>query len=101
MHLKFTKIFTNPALLIATGFGVGFLPIAPGTWGSILGIGIFLLLSGFDLSLISIILIIIFIILLSYFATEKALKEFKQDDPGEIVIDEVIGIMLLLILARK
>ena len=31
------------ALAIAT-FGVGFIPIAPGTWGSLVGVGIYLLL---------------------------------------------------------
>ena len=97
LPLKFTKIFTNPALMIATGFGIGFLPIAPGTWGSILGIVIFLLLFSFNLSLIVVSSIIIIIILLSFFATEKALKEFDEHDPDEIVIDEAIAMILLLI----
>ena len=34
------------ALAIAT-FGVGFLPLAPGTWGSLVGVGIYLLLRYF------------------------------------------------------
>jgi phosphatidylglycerophosphatase A len=38
MKIKFNEIFSNPSLLLATGFGIGLIPVAPGTFGSILGI---------------------------------------------------------------
>ena len=34
------------AKFIATGFGIGYVPLAPGTAGSLLGVGYWLLLSG-------------------------------------------------------
>ena len=30
----------HPAVFLATGFGVGLLPRAPGTWGSLLAVGL-------------------------------------------------------------
>ncbi|SVB73764.1 uncharacterized protein METZ01_LOCUS226618, partial [marine metagenome] len=34
MKIRLKKVFSNPSLFLATGFGIGLLPIAPGTFGS-------------------------------------------------------------------
>jgi len=34
------RLLKDPWVLLCTGFGVGFLPRVPGTWGSLLGIGL-------------------------------------------------------------
>lgn len=85
------------ALSIAT-FGVGYLPLMPGTFGSLVGVGLFLLVfaatgASFALVLFSI-LIVTFAGIWAAFRTE-ALEGRK--DPGIVVVDEVAGQMIALL----
>ena len=95
--MKLKEIFSSPSLSLATGFGIGLLPIAPGTYGSILGVALFLALAHLYLPLFWLILIILILYFVSYFAVQSALKIIKKPDPGEIVIDEILGMMLVMI----
>jgi phosphatidylglycerophosphatase A len=86
------------ARLVASGFGTGFSPAAPGTAGSalalLLGWGL-LLLPGAALSLA-----ILAATLAGLWAIGAA-REEEEDDPGWIVIDEVAGQWVALLgLAR-
>jgi len=89
------------ALAIAT-FGVGFIPIAPGTWGSLVGVGIYLLLRtkalgeffGFEFTLI---LIIQAISLAGIWAASRTERITGRKDPGKVVVDEVAGQLVSLI----
>lgn len=94
--MKLKEIFSNPSLCLVTGFGIGLLPIAPGTYGSILGMALFLALAHLYLSLFWLILIVLMLYFVSYFAVQSALKIIEKPDPGEIVIDEVLGMMLVM-----
>ena len=77
--------------LVATFFFVGYLPFAPGTFGSMAGLGLFLLLrENFNL-LIGVTVLIMF---LGFALSKKAARIFNRRDPGQIVIDEVAGIFL-------
>lgn len=92
-------------------FGVGYLPIAPGTWGSAVAIGIFLLIRWASLHAtqcagecygwrkevaeawredISLVLLLLFI-LLGIWAAGRAVKLFGDKDPSRVVVDEVMG----------
>ncbi|SVD20598.1 uncharacterized protein METZ01_LOCUS373452 [marine metagenome] len=101
MKIKLKEIFSNPSLCLATGFGIGLLPIAPGTYGSILGMVLFLILAHLYLPLSWLILFIFILYFISYFAVQSALKIIKKPDPGEIVIDEVLGMMLVMIVVPQ
>ena len=85
------------ALSIAT-FGVGYLPLIPGTFGSLVGVGIFLLLFAATSAPFAVVLVAILIITFSgiwaAFRTE-ALEGRK--DPGKVVVDEVAGQMIALL----
>jgi len=89
------------ALAIAT-FGVGFIPIAPGTWGSLVGVGIYLLLRtkalgeflGFEFTLV---LTIQLITLLGIWAASRTERITGRKDPGKVVVDEVAGQLVSLI----
>ena len=96
MKIKLHEVFSNPSLFLATGFGIGLLPIAPGTFGSILGIILFLAIAHLYFSVLWLSLIILIFYLVSYLAVQSALKIIKRSDPGEIVIDEVLGMMLVM-----
>ena len=81
------------ALAIAT-CGVGYLPLAPGTFGSLVGVGIFWLLVRVNP------LVIVVAILAVTFAGIWAGSRIEQlsgrKDPGKVVVDEVAGQMIAL-----
>ena len=79
-------------MVLATGFFAGHIPVAPGTFGSIVGLPFCFLLSKIKLS-IAIPFILIFIFF-AIWISSKAEKILKQNDPGCIVIDEMAGIMV-------
>jgi phosphatidylglycerophosphatase A len=82
------------ALAIAT-FGVGYLPIAPGTWGSLVGLGIFLLLrfslKGNPPFLIALLFAIVLITVAGIWAASQTERLSGRKDPGKVVVDEVAG----------
>ena len=88
------KLRERAVLFVATGFFVGNLPFAPGTFGSLIGLPLCFLLSRLDL-LKSLICILIFILFAMGIAS-AAEKIIKQRDPGQIVIDEIAGLMVTL-----
>ncbi len=96
MKIKLSEVFSNPSLFLVTGFGIGLMPIAPGTFGSMLGILLFLVLAHLNLSVSWLSLIILILYFFSYVAVQSTLKIIKRSDPGEIVIDEVLGMMLVM-----
>jgi phosphatidylglycerophosphatase A len=84
----------SSARILATAAGTGYLPIAPGTWGSALAVLIFVLFSPvgfwlFGLSLVA-------LCFLGIWAAELAERDFGRKDDGRIVIDEVVGQLLTL-----
>ena len=78
-----------------TLFGIGKLP-ASGTFGSIFALLIYFILQKYFNNL-TIIILLIFVTLYSLIFLNKTIKNFKQKDPKEIVIDEYIGQMIPLI----
>jgi len=96
MNIKLHEVFSSPSLFLATGFGLGLIPIAPGTFGSILGIVLFLVLAHLYLPIFWLSLIILILYFFSYLAIQSALRIIKKSDPGVIVIDEVLGVMLVM-----
>ena len=75
------------ALAIAT-CGVGYLPLMPGTFGSLVGVGIFLLLSRTAAGLVVSIVAITFA---GIWAGSRTEELAGRKDPGKIVVDEVAG----------
>lgn len=81
--------------LVATFFGVGRAPAAPGTFGSIAALPLGIALhwaGGFPLLVLGTALVAA----LGWWATAAYLAETGADDPGEVVIDEVAGQLLAL-----
>jgi phosphatidylglycerophosphatase A len=89
------KYRERAVLFLATGFFIGTIPFAPGTFGSIIGLPICFLISQLDIwpSVIYTILFILFAIWIAA-AAEKVLK---KKDAGEIVIDEIVGMVVTFV----
>ena len=81
------------ALSIAT-CGVGYLPLAPGTFGSLVGVGLFLLLV--RLNPLAIVVAILAVTLAGIWAGSRVERLSDRKDPGKVVVDEVAGQMIAL-----
>ena len=81
-------------MLIATGFYSGYLPKAPGTWGSLVGLLLFFLLH--TLSLPVYIVVVAGLFAAGSFAAGEAEKILDNRDPGVVVIDEIVGILIAM-----
>ncbi len=85
------------ASLVATCFGIGRIPVAPGTFGSLAGLGAFLLAGGlppaWQLGLLGA------SILLGWWAAGRHAEAVGRPDPNEVVVDEFCGMWLALALA--
>jgi phosphatidylglycerophosphatase A len=108
------KTFLDIFSLAFATFGVGYLPLAPGTWGSAVAIGIYLLVrwavwdsavcltacgwrtdsAGAWLGFSLIILFLIFT-LVGIWAAGRAAKVLGVKDPGKVVVDELMGQFLV------
>ena len=86
----------NPFHLLATLGGIGMVPIAPGTFGSIAAWLIFVYLSHF-ISMINMIILTILLCILSIWICNQASKNLKNKDHKSIVIDEFVGIWIALL----
>ena len=86
-------------LLVATGFGVGFSPIAPGTAGALLA-SLLWLMFHFLLPFSSLFYVTIALILLftwaGIWATDK-LEFYWGKDPSRVVVDEMVGVWIPLL----
>ena len=93
----------NIKKLILSCFGLGFLPVAPGTWGSLLALAVFLAVRYFwPAAIISVVILWIMIVLSSVFCllfAGEAEKLEDKKDPGWIVIDEFAGQSVALLSA--
>jgi phosphatidylglycerophosphatase A len=84
------------AAWLATWFGAGLLPKAPGTWGSLAALppGLLLLWLGGPMLLVAAIMVIS---VAGVWASERYAETVGHDDPGAVVIDEVAGQWLALL----
>ncbi len=76
------------AYTIATVFGIGYAPKAPGTFGTLPGVFFYFLLPNHFL--------ILGLFAAGWLATYFVLQDKEDPDPSFVVIDEVVGMMLTL-----
>lgn len=84
---------SRAAIFLATGAGAGYGPVAPGTWGSAVGVALYLPLSA--AGTVAYAAALALLLAAGIWAAERAERVFGKDD-GRIVIDEVVGQLLAL-----
>ncbi len=93
-----TERRAGPAIWIATAGGAGYFPIAPGTAGSVVGVAAVVGLGRLPLPHAAAIVVLAAASLALFgvgvWAAGESEKFFGRTDPGEVVIDEVVGQML-------
>ncbi len=86
-------------LILATGFGVGYSPLAPGTMGTLIAIPIYYFLSTIPSPIYETTLIAFFF--LSVWISENAEIFFGKKDDPRIVIDEMMGFLITMLWLPK
>ena len=92
--MKFPKL-NNPMHLLATCFGIGIVPFAPGTFGTLFGV---FLIYSISLSDLSITYFVISLIFFSWIICILVSKELDAHDHSAIVIDELAGYAIIYLL---
>jgi phosphatidylglycerophosphatase A len=103
--------------LAVTTFGVGYLPLMPGTYGSVVGVGIYVAVSWVDaiwdhhwapmrgftqpqstaFSVAFILIIFLLFTLLGVWASGRSTELLGNSDPSEAVVDEIIGQLIVFL----
>jgi phosphatidylglycerophosphatase A len=89
------RVFRGSALTLATAFGVGYIPIASGTFGSAAGLLLWAVLPA-AVTIQAVAIVLLFVA--GSWAGSVAERHFGRTDPGEVVVDEVMGMLLTLFL---
>lgn len=85
----------DPAVLLGTGFGLGLLPVAPGTWGSLGALPVaWAIVEAVGRTGLAVAGVAAFIV--GIWACEACVRKHGKEDPKELVIDEIAGQWLVL-----
>ncbi|MFA5389089.1 MAG: phosphatidylglycerophosphatase A [Candidatus Omnitrophota bacterium] len=79
--------------MIASVFYIGYLPVAPGTLGSMAGLILYYFIYRNTMLMTA---ITAAVIILGFMTAGKVEKMFEEKDPGEIVIDELGGMLITM-----
>jgi len=91
----------KPEILFLSFFGVGFLPKAPGTWGTLATLPFLYLLGLFNPPFFLFIPFLLILTAGSCFIAEHIQKTYEVHDPQWIVIDEVLGMSVTWLFSLK
>lgn len=94
------SISDRVAYALATGLGAGFAPVAPGTFGALEGVAIYLGIRALNLgessSLFVFVILNVVLFGVGVWASSRSCEMTGAEDPGSIVIDEVSGQLIAL-----
>jgi len=91
------NIWRNPIYFLAFGFGSGLLPKAPGTFGTLVAIPLYLLLS--QLALTWYLIVTLLGLVMGIYLCEVTSRALKVHDHSGIVWDEIIGFFITMVAA--
>jgi phosphatidylglycerophosphatase A len=83
------------ALALSTSLGIGYVPVAPGTFGSLAGLVLWWLLPA---SLTVHVAVIVVLFAAGSWSASVSEHHFGSTDPGPVVIDEVMGMLITLLM---
>ena len=88
----------NCRLLLASAFGLGLMPLAPGSFGALLGVGmhlaaVWLLPEKWQWAALAVCFVVVCAV--HFWLTSWAQKYWNNSDPGQFVLDEVAGYLVV------
>src|SRR5579863_4988914 len=93
------SLWQNPLHFIAFGFGAGAIPVAPGTFGTLMAIPFYLLLA--PLPLLAYITIVVLITIGSILLSHRVAEEIQVHDHPGMCLDEIVGYLVTMIAAPQ
>ncbi|MBT5032066.1 MAG: phosphatidylglycerophosphatase A [Proteobacteria bacterium] len=84
----------NPVHFFALGFGGGLLKPAPGTWGTLVGVLIYLLLISIPTPVYVLLCVVLFVV--GIWLCDIACRDAGVHDHGAIVWDEIVGFLVTM-----
>ncbi|MCF6338172.1 MAG: phosphatidylglycerophosphatase A [Gammaproteobacteria bacterium] len=91
------SVWRNPIHFLAFGFGSGAMPYAPGTFGTLAALPIYLLM--LPLSLWAYLAVVVVMTLLGVWLCHVTSRDLGVHDHGGIVWDEIVGYLITMIAA--
>lgn len=91
------SVFRNPVHFVAFGFGSGVSPVAPGTFGTLAAVPLYLLLM--QLPLVWYLLMLVVTFGVGIWLCERTARDLGVHDHGGIVWDEFVGYWLTMVAA--
>ena len=85
----------NPVHFLAIGFGSGLLKPAPGTWGTLAGLMLSILLWNITQSNLFFIFLTVISFIFGCYLCQKTSNDLGVHDDGRIVWDEIVAIFLM------
>ncbi|HET9579020.1 MAG TPA: phosphatidylglycerophosphatase A [Usitatibacter sp.] len=93
-------LLSHPAHFIALGFGSGLAPFAPGTFGTLVGLALFLLLEQVVAPWhVAVLAVPLFFV--GVWASNVTSRDLGVQDHGAIVIDEIVAFLPVAVFANK
>ncbi len=89
------RLLSDPGHLLALGFGTGLMPVAPGTFGTLAAVPLYLLMTQF-LSLPVYLLVTALLALVGIRLCGRTARVLGEGDPGPVVWDEMVGLLVAL-----
>jgi phosphatidylglycerophosphatase A len=97
VHLQRRIASRRLILFLATGAGLGYAPVASGTFGSLLGIVLYLALLQLTAATVPTLLLLTVAVLAAIVVAGRADAILQDHDSGKIVIDEIVGMAIALV----
>lgn|SRR5690606_40872462 len=91
------SVFRNPVHFLAFGLGSGAAPVAPGTFGTLAAVPLYLLLARLPLGLYLLVVLLAFA--LGVWLCGRCAEDIGEHDHGGIVWDEFVGFWLTMLAA--
>lgn len=96
-HVNFRELLKRPICFLGLGFGSGLAPKAPGTAGTLAAVPIVWLMMPLSLPVYLAITLIAFVA--GIWICQKSAQWLGRPDPGAVVWDEIVGLMVTMIAA--
>jgi len=89
-----SSIWRNPVHFLAFGFGSGAVPVAPGTFGTLVAVPLYWLLAGYPLWLYLPVTVLLFAV--GIWLCDVTSRDLGVHDHSGIVWDEIVGYLLTM-----
>lgn len=94
LSIHLAKVWQDPIYFLAFGFGTGLMKKAPGTWGTVAGVLMYLLVAKCSPAMY--LLFTAFALIAGIFWCDKVSRDMQVHDYPGIVWDEVVGYLLTM-----